>query len=127
MKLQKKYFISIGALIVLLCLIFVMWSVLKPGETDKDELQDSDYITGTSDKFDDTAEDNGEAEQSDEPSANQNVITDGSGEDSNSSNVTTGNSNSAEDGQQSESKNDDNKEDNKEEVSKEDEGWTGFY
>ena len=55
--MKRKYVIGISVLVVLLCLGLTMCAIFKSSETDKDELKDSDYITGTSDKFDDFPED----------------------------------------------------------------------
>ena len=128
MKKKRYYAIGIVLLIVFLSVGLVMCKKNNNlSGQDKDELKDSDYITGTSDKFDDTVDDS-EEEPSDESHADKNDIPNGSDKDNNSSNVTTGNSNSDVEEKQPESENENNKEeDNKEEVNKEDDDWTGFY
>ena len=126
--MKKKYIIGIIVLIAALCVGLTMCGIKNwLQRPDKDELKDSEYITGTSDKFDDTVDDS-EEEPSDESYADKNDIPNGSDKDNNSSDVTAGNSNSDVEEKQPESENENNKEeDNKEEVNKEDEGWTGFY
>ena len=128
MKKKRYYAVGIVLLVMLLSIGLVMCKKnYNLSEQDKDELKDSDYITGTSDKFDDTVDDS-EEEPSDESHADKNDIPNGSDKDNNSSDVTAGNSNSDVEEKQPESENENNKdEDKKEEASKEDEGWTGFY
>lgn len=121
--MKKKYIIVSAILLAVLCLVIAICGLHKGlNDTDKDELKDSEYITGTSDKFDDTVDDS-EEETSDESHADKNDIPNGSDKDNNSSDVTAGNSNSDVEEKQPESEN----ENNKEEVNKEDDDWTGFY
>lgn len=77
--MKRKYAIGIGVLVVLLCLVLTMCGIKNwLQRPDKDELKDSDYITGTSDKFDDIVEDSGEEEKSDESHVDKNAPVDDS-------------------------------------------------
>lgn len=147
--MKRKYIIGIIVLIATLCLGLTMCGIKNwLQRSDKDELKDSEYVTGSSDKFDDTDADtnlpfddseegNASPDAGDSKESNADKMTDSVNSTTNDADDkktenSDGNSNSTEEDKQPESEKEDNKEDSKEEdekeeVNKEDEGWTGFY
>lgn len=64
MRVKRKYYIG-AVVLLLLCSFAIMCSDFKSTDLDEDELQDSDYITGMSDKFEDTPEESTEVDEVD--------------------------------------------------------------
>lgn len=116
---MKRFFIvGIVTLFVLFCFgLFVRSMIDKSKTSDKDELRDSEYVTGTSDKFEDGYGGNSEKE-SHNSNKNENNDNVGITNDGNTNGVTV------------EQDKEDNKDNNKDEESdghKEDEEWSPFY
>lgn len=137
MKMQKKYIIGISVL-VLLCIILVIWHCLRPAGMDKDELKDSDYITGTSDKFEDAPDEFAEEDEVGESNSSDSAINDtnnniknetnsGAGSSNKNDNTTDSSGNNTPDTEQDKDNNVDTEDDKKDDSHEQDEGWSPFY
>ena len=115
--MKRKYVIGISVLVVLLCLGLTMCAIFKSSETDKDELKDSDYITGTSDKFDDFSEDSDEEDEVVGSDSSDNAV-------SNTDNSTNSETSAGSDGSDKNNNTTDSSGNN---IPEQDKEWTGFY
>ena len=138
--MMKRNKIGVIVLFGILCLGLVACGKNR-NQMDKDELKDSEYITGSSDKFDDEgniseADTNTIFDDGEEGNASQSVDKDSSSsqtpekKDEKDTQNTEKTDNENDEEVEQDTNKDNDKETDKEtnkETNKEDEGWTGFY